>query len=91
MCLESGLTRSKNNINIAVKNLADFAVSTFCFWLVGYGLMFGSSLFGWFGQDHFAADWQQQPDDIAFFLFPNHVLRNCHNHCFWGDRRTCEV
>jgi Amt family ammonium transporter len=27
MCLESGLTRSKNSINVAVKNFADFALS----------------------------------------------------------------
>jgi Amt family ammonium transporter len=25
LCLESGLTRSKNSINVAIKNLADFA------------------------------------------------------------------
>ncbi|SLM27820.1 hypothetical protein MTBBW1_1140010 [Desulfamplus magnetovallimortis] len=24
MCLESGMTRSKNSINVAIKNLADF-------------------------------------------------------------------
>lgn len=27
MCLESGLTRSKNSINVAVKNMADFGLS----------------------------------------------------------------
>ncbi|AFY39258.1 integral membrane sensor signal transduction histidine kinase [[Leptolyngbya] sp. PCC 7376] len=68
MCLESGLTRSKNNINVAVKNLADFAVSTFCFWVVGYGLMFGLSATGWWGQNYFLHDWQD-PQEIAFFLF----------------------
>ncbi|OKH16976.1 ammonium transporter [[Limnothrix rosea] IAM M-220] len=68
MCLESGLTRSKNNINVAVKNLADFAVSAFCFWVVGYGLMFGVSATGWWGQSHFLHDWQD-PQGIAFFFF----------------------
>ncbi len=41
LCLESGFTRSKNNINVAVKNIADFGVSTFLFWLIGFSLMFG--------------------------------------------------
>ncbi|MGB2926810.1 MAG: ammonium transporter [Limnothrix sp.] len=68
MCLESGLTRSKNSISVAVKNLADFSVSTFCFWLVGYGLMFGASVTGWWGQDYFFYDWQD-PSEIAFFVF----------------------
>ena len=33
MCLECGLTRSKNSINVAVKNLADFAISVILFWM----------------------------------------------------------
>ena len=41
LCLETGLTRSKNNINVAIKNLADFAVTTLLFWLVGFAFMFG--------------------------------------------------
>lgn len=68
MCLESGLTRSKNSISVAVKNLADFSMSTFCFWMVGYGLMFGTSAAGWGGQDYFFHDWQD-PQEIAFFVF----------------------
>jgi Amt family ammonium transporter len=35
MCLESGLTRSKNSINVAVKNLADFGISLLLFWGLG--------------------------------------------------------
>ena len=41
LCLEAGLTRSKNNINVAVKNLADFSVTTILFWLFGFAIMFG--------------------------------------------------
>lgn len=51
--LESGLTRSKNSINVAVKNLTDLGISVLCFWLVGFGLMFGASSFGWVGSDQF--------------------------------------
>ena len=53
LCLESGLTRNKNAINVAVKNVSDFAVAAILFWLVGFGLMFGTSAQGWVGVDHF--------------------------------------
>ena len=33
LCLEGGMTRSKNSINVAIKNLADFCLSTLVFWL----------------------------------------------------------
>lgn len=48
MC-EAGFTRAKNTGNILMKNLMDFCIGTPCFWLVGFGIMFGAgtSLFGW--------------------------------------------
>lgn len=49
MCLESGLARAKNSINIAIKNMADFILAGCGFWLVGFGLMFGPSYHGLFG------------------------------------------
>ena len=47
MC-EAGFTRAKNTGNILMKNLMDFSIGTPCFWLVGFGLMFGAGtgLFG---------------------------------------------
>ncbi|MDA0266761.1 MAG: ammonium transporter [Cyanobacteria bacterium] len=69
MCLESGLTRSKNSINVAVKNLVDFGVSAGLFWLFGYGVMFGSSQAGWFGGTGFAPTFSDQPSQAVFFLF----------------------
>jgi len=70
LCLEAGLTRKKNNINVAIKNLADFGVSTLCFWLVGYGLMFGLSGNNVFGTSEFGIDiGSQPPETIAFFFF----------------------
>jgi len=53
MCLEAGLSRKKNNINVALKNIADFGVSVSVFWAVGFGIMFGSSFGGIFGTDSF--------------------------------------
>ena len=69
MCLESGLTRSKNSINVAVKNLADFGISAGLFWLFGYALMFGSSKANWFGSTGFVPTFGDQPDRAVFFLF----------------------
>jgi len=66
--LEAGLVRSKNSINVAQKNIADFVIATCCFYLVGFGLMFGPSAGGWFGTGTWAfdqlADW-----DFTFFVF----------------------
>ena len=53
MCLESGLTRSKNSINVAAKNITDLGVSVFLFWAFGFALMFGASIGGWIGSSHF--------------------------------------
>ena len=49
MC-EAGFTRAKNTGNILMKNLMDFCIGTPAFWLVGFGIMFGSGsgLIGWF-------------------------------------------
>lgn len=46
---EAGFTRSKNTGNILMKNLMDFCIGTPCFWLFGFGIMFGagSSIIGW--------------------------------------------
>ena len=40
-CLEAGLCRAKNAVNILAKNFIVFAVSSLAFWVVGFGLMFG--------------------------------------------------
>lgn len=70
MCLESGLTRAKNSINVAVKNIADFGISVALFWVFGYGVMFGISQAGWFGTSDFLPSAQAKPvDSIAFFLY----------------------
>ncbi|WP_324282780.1 ammonium transporter [Cyanobacterium aponinum UTEX 3221] len=69
MCLESGLTRSKNSINVAVKNFADFGISVLLFWAFGYGIMFGASQGSWFGGDNFFFSADTQGDMTVFFLF----------------------
>jgi ammonium transporter, Amt family len=39
--VESGMCRAKNCVNILSKNFIVFAVTTFFFWMLGWGLMFG--------------------------------------------------
>jgi Amt family ammonium transporter len=44
--LESGMTQSKNAVNIAMKNFMDISVATITFWIIGYGLMYGAKTAG---------------------------------------------
>lgn len=68
LCLETGMTRAKNNINVAIKNFCDFCVSALAFWAFGFGLMFGLSYYGWFGLDLFLLDVTRAPPALAAFL-----------------------
>lgn len=72
-CLESGMVRSKNSINVAVKNLADLCFSVLAFW------MFGFSWNGLFGSNHFFIANVNDPHDIAIFLY---------QACFCGTAST---
>ncbi len=70
LCLETGLTRSKNNINAAMKNLTDFGLSTLMFWLFGFALMFGQTQGGIIGLSDFALDFEgDNLGHFAFFFF----------------------
>ncbi len=71
LCLESGLTRNKNSINVAAKNMADFAIAAVLYWLVGFGLMFGPTWSGWLGLGLWGLFDQipAQPAMLAFVLF----------------------
>ncbi len=70
LCLESGLTRSKNSINVAIKNLADFCLTTIVFWAIGFSLMFGDTVSGWYGTGLVLPDFSTESADTAvFFLF----------------------
>ncbi|WP_114905142.1 ammonium transporter [Kordia sp. SMS9] len=46
--VESGMTRSKNAVNIAMKNVLDICVGSLTYWLIGYSLMYGDTTNGWF-------------------------------------------
>ena len=67
-CLESGLCRAKNTINLAAKNLTDFIVVTLIYWAAGFGMMFGPSFDGMVGIAGFAPD-TGNGYRALFFLF----------------------
>ena len=66
--LESGSARSKNCINVMMKNFMDVCIGSIIYWAVGFGLMFGINSTGWFGESGFflyaAKSW-----DYSFLLF----------------------
>jgi Amt family ammonium transporter len=69
--VESGFTRAKNAGNIIMKNLMDFSIGTPLYWIVGFGVMFGtqSAVFGgidFFTQGDYSA---VLPSGVSFFSF----------------------
>ena len=73
MC-ETGLTRAKNAGNIVMKNVMDFALGTPAFWIVGFGLMFGSDIAGIIGTPDFCVTKFSVGEDagypaMAFLIF----------------------
>jgi len=72
--LESGATRAKNSINIIMKNVMDMSLGSLAFWMVGFGLMFGTNDSGWIGTSNFfLSDIDPASEsgyfDFAFFIF----------------------
>lgn len=51
--LESGFVRSKNAVNVIMKNYIDMSLGSIGFWVVGFGIMFGANHTGWFGTSLF--------------------------------------
>ncbi len=69
--LEAGLIRSKNTVNILMKNFLDFSIATLGFFLVGYAIMFGSGN-DFFGASGFLLKGVESPAGVpvwAFWLF----------------------
>lgn len=66
--VETGCVRSKNTINVAMKNLADTTFGFFFFWLVGFALMFGTDIYGLTGSSHFMVNGDNN-EITSFFFF----------------------
>ncbi|MEZ4712975.1 MAG: ammonium transporter [Caldilineaceae bacterium] len=68
--VEAGFNSAKNSVNILFKNLLDFGAGVLVFWLVGYGIMYGSSVLGGFmGWGGFGIS-TTAPDAVAGNLNP---------------------
>lgn len=72
--VEAGFTRSKNAVNIIMKNLMDFSIGSITFWAIGFGFMFGATTTGWIGWGDFFvsgidADGNLNNGTFAFLLF----------------------
>ncbi|MCA9465938.1 MAG: hypothetical protein KC643_10905, partial [Nitrospira sp.] len=55
-CLETGMVRAKNSINVAIKNVVDFCIASIVFWIFGYAIMFGATHNGIIGTTYFLFD-----------------------------------
>lgn len=71
--VETGFTRAKNAGNIIMKNLMDFSIGTPVFWVVGFGIMFGTGN-GFFGSISGIASEGNYgsgmlPDGVPFWAF----------------------
>jgi len=53
LLVEGGMVRSKNAINVILKNFTDVGLGTVGFWIFGFGLMFGVNESGWIGASNF--------------------------------------
>ncbi len=65
--VETGFTRAKNAGNIIMKNLMDFSLGTPIFWILGFGLMFGTTAAG---------------DVLAFIGVPDFLVRGDYSGTF---------
>lgn len=54
MCFEVGAVREKSVTSVAIKNVIDWVVVGLGFYVIGFGVMFGTSQGGWFGTSLFA-------------------------------------
>ncbi len=48
--VEAGFTRSKNTVNIIMKNIMDLCIGSLGFWTIGYTLMYGTSIGKFIGE-----------------------------------------
>jgi len=66
--LEAGMVRSKNSINVAVKNISDFCISSVLYWVVGFAVMFSNNG-SLINMDYLFFSQMDSPQLISFFIF----------------------
>ncbi len=69
--VETGFTRAKNAANIVMKNVMDICLGSIVFWIIGFGLMFGTDIDGFIGAPDFfvSGDYGGSYPSAAFFIF----------------------
>jgi len=71
--VEIGFTRAKNAVNIIMKNIVTVAVGAVTFFIVGFAFMFGDTLGGIIGLNHFLLAGADKMDfgipTMAFWIF----------------------
>ncbi len=72
--VESGFTRAKNSLNILMKNFMTISFAAILFFIVGYGIMFGTSAGSIIGTDGFMLS---GVEDIGFFVFQAMFVATC--------------
>ncbi len=72
--VEAGFTRSKNAINILMKNFLTISLGGIVYYLVGFAIMFGDTAGGFIGTTGFAL---VGVDDIALFVFQAMFAATC--------------
>lgn len=53
LLVEGGLVRSKNTVNVILKNFTDVGLGTVGYWMIGFGLMYGVNQSGLLGLSDF--------------------------------------
>jgi Amt family ammonium transporter len=68
--VETGFTRAKNAGNIIMKNVADLAFGSILYWVVGFGIMFGTSNAFFGGFDFFIhGNYDSSIPTMTFVMF----------------------
>lgn len=72
--VEAGFTRSKNAVNILMKNVLTISIGGIVYFTVGFAIMFGDSAGGFIGTTGFALS---GVEDVAFFVFQAMFAATC--------------
>lgn len=69
--VEAGFTRTKNTVNILMKNLMDFSIGSITFFILGFGIMFGEDIAGFIGTPDlfFSGGFEGGVPGLAFLFF----------------------
>lgn len=90
--VETGFTRAKNAGNIVMKNFMDLCLGSIVFWIIGFGLMFGTDIGGLIGAPDFCTKrlWGVL-SVLGLFYLSNCFLCYGGDYCIRCYGRTDEV